>query len=222
MSFHPIPNVAPPPVLQEARLVAILRHTDPSLACDTVEALVAGGVRTIEVTFNSTGVVEMLRAIATTFGSRVLLGAGTVLSQTEADQALECGAQFIVSPHTDLDLVSGLARRGVPCIPGAFTPTEILSAWRAGATAVKVFPVGSVGPAYIKDLRGPLDAIRLVPTGGVTLDNASAFVAAGAWGLGLGSALVDGRLVAARQFAELTARARAFVHITRQARPTTT
>ncbi|GAC1317491.1 MAG: bifunctional 4-hydroxy-2-oxoglutarate aldolase/2-dehydro-3-deoxy-phosphogluconate aldolase [Chloroflexota bacterium] len=215
------PNVAPAAALEDTRIVAILRHTDPARACETVEALVAGGVRAVEVTFNSAGVAHILDAIATTFGTRVLLGAGTVLSQTQADHALDCGAQFIVSPHTDLDFVSGLAARGVPCIPGALTPTEILSAWRAGASAVKVFPAGSVGPPYIKDLRGPLDAIRLVPTGGVTLDNASAFVAAGAWGLGVGSALVDGRLIAAGRFDQLTDRARAFADIARQARANT-
>jgi 2-dehydro-3-deoxyphosphogluconate aldolase/(4S)-4-hydroxy-2-oxoglutarate aldolase len=212
------PNVAPPIEIEQSRLVAILRHTDPSLACATVEALVAGGIKAVEVTFNSAGVVDMLRAIASKFGTRVLLGAGTVLSLAEAEQALECGAQFIVSPHTDIELVSWLAGRGLPCIPGAFTPTEILSAWRAGACAVKVFPAGSVGPAYIKDVRGPLNTIKLIPTGGVTLDNARAFIDAGAWGLGLGSALVDARLIGEGKFDELTARARAFADIARHAR----
>lgn len=209
-----VPNVAPPPELEATRLVAIMRHTEPSLACETVEALVAAGVRAVEVTFNSRGAVDMLRAIGSRFGSRVLLGAGTVLELEQAELALEVGARYIVSPHTDAELVSCLARRGVPCLPGALSATEVLTAWRAGASVVKLFPAGAVGVGYLKDLRGPLAEIPLLPTGGVSLDNAAAFMAAGAWGLGLGSALVDTRLVAARAFDELTARARAFLEVT--------
>ena len=214
-----VENVAPPPELEQTRLVAIMRRTDPTLACETVEALLAGGVRVVEVTFNSPGAVDMLRAIGSAFGSRVLLGAGTVLDQSQAEQALECGARFVVSPHTDPTLVSGLARRGVPCIPGGLSATEVLAAWRAGASVVKLFPAGSVGVAFLKDLRGPLTHIPLLPTGGVNLDNAAEFVAAGAWGLGLGGALVDPRLVAERQFDALAARARAFAEVARRARP---
>ncbi len=106
-----------------------------------------------------------------------------------------------------------MAGRGVPCIPGAFTATEVLSAWRAGASVVKLFPAGAVGASYLKDLRGPLSDIPLLPTGGVTLDNAATYIAAGAWGLGLGSALVAPDLVAGRRFDELTRRAAAFATI---------
>jgi 2-dehydro-3-deoxyphosphogluconate aldolase / (4S)-4-hydroxy-2-oxoglutarate aldolase len=154
----------------------------------------------------------MLAAIHDRFGDRVLLGAGTVLDIESADQALQAGARFIVSPHTDVALVERLAQRGVPTIPGAFTATEVLTAWRAGATIVKVFPVGSVGPAYIKDLRGPLGNIPLLPTGGVTEDNAAEFVRTGAWGLAVGSALVDPRLVEAEAWDELARRATRFSH----------
>lgn len=202
------PNV--PPQLEQSRLVAIMRHTDPAAAIRTVEALVAGGVCAIEVTFNSRGVLDMLRGIAAEFGERVLLGAGTVLSIEAAEQALAAGAQFIVSPHTDVEMVRTMARRGVPCVPGALTATEILTAWEASAAVVKLFPAGSVGISYLKDMRGPLNDIPLLPTGGVTLDNAADFVRAGAWGLGVGSALVDAKVVAAGDFAEITRRARAF------------
>ncbi len=188
-------------------MVAILRRTEPRLAVETAEALLAGGVDCLEVTCDSAGALDMLRAIQAQLGERVLLGAGTVLDAQTAGEALAAGARFLVSPHLDIDLVSWLAERGVPWIPGAFTATEVLGAWRAGAIAVKVFPAGSVGPGYIKDLLGPFRDIPLVPTGGVTLDNAAAFLSAGAWGLGIGSALVDGKLVAERRFDELQARA---------------
>jgi len=203
-------TVAIPAALEETRIVAILRHTDPDLAVQTVRALLDGGVRAIEVTFNSRGVRDMLRAIEAAFGERVLLGAGTVLDRDSADAALDLGARYIVSPHTDPDLVSYVAGRGVACMPGAFTATEVLTAWRAGAAVVKLFPAGGAGPGYLKDLRGPLGHIPLLPTGGVSLDNAAAFVRAGAWGLGVGSALADATLIRERRFEELRTRAAAF------------
>jgi len=199
-----------PEQLAQSRLVAIMRHTEPTAAVRTVEALVSGGVCAIEVTFNSRGVLDMLRAIDQAFGERVLLGAGTVLDLDAAEQALGAGARFIVSPHIDPHLVRTLAARGVPTIPGALTATEVVLAWQAGASVVKLFPAGSVGIGYLKDLRGPLNDVPLLPTGGVTLDNAADFVRAGAWGLGVGSALVDARLVAAGDFGELERRARGF------------
>ena len=216
-----VPRLAPPAEIEQTRLVAILRRTEPTLACETVEALLGAGVRAVEVTFNSPGVLEMLRAIADAFGSRLLVGAGTVLDAEQAEAALELGARFIVSPHTDVSLVSSLARRGVPCMPGALSPTEVLTAWRAGATLVKLFPAGSVGVGFLKDLRGPLTHIPLMPTGGVTVDNAEAFIAAGAWGLGLGSALAEPQLIAERRFDELAERAAAFVRVAAQAQRTT-
>jgi 2-dehydro-3-deoxyphosphogluconate aldolase/(4S)-4-hydroxy-2-oxoglutarate aldolase len=210
--------VARPPVpeaLERSRLIAILRHTRPDLTVRTVDALLSGGICAIEVTFNSRGVIEMLSTVKAEFGERVLLGAGTVLDIESADQALQAGAQFVVSPHTDPDLVRSLAERGVPTIPGAFTATEVLTAWRAGASIVKVFPMGSVGPAYIKDLRGPLGDIPLLPTGGVTETNAADFIRAGAWGLAVGGALVDPKLVEDERWDELARRARAFCEATR-------
>ena len=170
--------------------MAILRRTEASAAVGMAEALLAGGVDTLEVTCDSPGVLSMIHAIASALGDRVLLGAGTVLDAPTAQSALDAGARFLVSPHTDADLVRSFTSRGTPWIPGAFTATEVLTAWRAGASLVKLFPAGSVGPAYIKDLRGPLREVPLLPTGGVTIDNAGSFLDAGAWGLGMGSALV--------------------------------
>ncbi|MDQ3809855.1 MAG: bifunctional 4-hydroxy-2-oxoglutarate aldolase/2-dehydro-3-deoxy-phosphogluconate aldolase [Chloroflexota bacterium] len=214
-------DVTRPPVpqaLEETRVVAILRRTEPRLAVETAEALVSGGVRALEVTFNSPGVLDMLRAIQRALGDRVLLCAGTVLDQEQAEAALDVGVRLIVSPHTDPALIKTLARREIPVVPGALTPTEVLAAWRAGASVVKLFPAGPVGAGYIKDLRGPLAEIPLLPTGGVSLDTAASFIDSGAWGLGLGSALVDPGLVAAGAFDELAQRARAFVAIAAQAR----
>jgi 2-dehydro-3-deoxyphosphogluconate aldolase / (4S)-4-hydroxy-2-oxoglutarate aldolase len=208
-----------PSVLEATRVVAILRRTEARLAVETAEALLRGGISVIEVTLNTAGALDMLRAMREAVGDRAVIGAGTVLSIAAADEALAAGAEFIVSPHTDADLVREMAQRGVPCIPGALSPTEVLTAWRAGASLVKLFPAGAVGPGYLKDVRGPLADIPLLPTGGVTLENATAFIDAGAWGLGLGSALVAPELVAEGRFDELARRAEAFAVIAARAAP---
>lgn len=207
-----------PRVLEETRVVAILRRTPARLAVEIAEALLQGGIGAIEVTLNTSGALEMLEEMRHALGDRVVLGAGTVLDVPAAEAAVAAGAQFIVSPHTDLELVREMGARGVACIPGALTPTEVLSAWRAGASVVKLFPAGPLGGGYLKDLRGPLTDIPLLPTGGVTLDNAAAFIAAGAWGLGLGSDLVAPGLVAEGRFDELARRAAAFAGIAAGAR----
>jgi 2-dehydro-3-deoxyphosphogluconate aldolase/(4S)-4-hydroxy-2-oxoglutarate aldolase len=212
-------HVSVPAALEQSRVVAILRRTEAALAVETAEALLRGGISVIEVTLNTPGALDMLRAMRDAVGDRAVLGAGTVLDIAAADEALAAGAAFIVSPHTDTELVREMAERGVACIPGALSPTEVLAAWRAGASVVKLFPAGSVGAGYLKDLRGPLADIPLLPTGGVTLDNAATFIAAGAWGLGLGSALVAPDLVASGRFDELTRRAAAFAAIAAKAVP---
>jgi 2-dehydro-3-deoxyphosphogluconate aldolase/(4S)-4-hydroxy-2-oxoglutarate aldolase len=208
-----------PARLEESRIVAILRRTEPRAAVATAEALAAGGIPTLEVTCDSPGAVDMIGAISRALGDRVLVGAGTVLDATMAQAALDAGARFLVSPHVDAELVGAFAKRGVPWIPGAFTATEVLRAWRAGAVVVKLFPAGSVGPGYIKDLLGPLRDIPLLPTGGVTPENAADFLKAGAWGLGMGSALVAPQLVAAGRFDELEARARQLTQTIAASRP---
>lgn len=202
---------AVPAMLEETRVVAILRRTDAARAIETTRAILAGGIKAIEVTCDSPGVLEMIRAISAEFGDRMLVGAGTVLDVETAEAALAAGATYIVSPHTDAGLVGAMAERGVPCVPGAFTATEALTAWRAGAALVKFFPAAPVGAGYLRDLLGPLRQIPFLPTGGITLDNAGSFIAAGAWGLGIGSALVDARTVAEGRYEELTRRAAGFI-----------
>jgi len=206
--------------LVESGVIAIMRHTEAALAKRTVKALLAGGVTAIEVTMNTAGALEMIRGLAGEFGEAILLGAGTVLNTAAAEQALAAGARFVVAPTTDLKVIALCNGRQVPVIPGAFTPTEILLAWESGADLVKLFPAGPVGPRYIRDLRGPFPDIPLVPTGGVSLENAADFIRAGATALGIGTALVDRHLVAAQRFADLTERARAFVAAVRAGRRT--
>lgn len=192
-------------------VVAIMRHTEASLAVEAAEALLAGGVDVVEVTLNTAGAAQMISQLRAHFGGKMLVGAGTVLSPNAVHQAVEAGAQFIVAPNTDLKVIALCARNGVPAFPGAFTPTEVVTAWETGADAVKVFPVSGVGPRYIKDLRGPLPDIPLVPTGGVTAENCADFIKAGAIAVGAGSDLVDKGIVDRREFAELERRAQAFV-----------
>ena len=204
--------------IRDSGLIAILRHTEAQRAIETADALREAGVVVIEVTLNTSGALSMLRAIADHFGDRLIIGAGTVLSADAAREAIAAGAQLIVSPHLDEAIIAAATAHQVACIPGAFTPTEIVRAWTAGASMVKVFPAGPVGPRYIRDLLAPLDNIPLVPTGGVTLENAGDFIRAGAAALGLGSALVSPALVAAGQFERLTETARAFLATIRAAR----
>jgi 2-dehydro-3-deoxyphosphogluconate aldolase/(4S)-4-hydroxy-2-oxoglutarate aldolase len=177
-----------PEAISGCRVIAIGRRLEPSTVPSIGAALVAGGIRAFEVTMNSSSALDVINALAKRFPSdELLVGAGTVLDLAEAEGAVEAGARFIVMPHLDRAIVEWSAGRGIAAFPGCLTPTEILAAWRAGAAAVKVFPASAVGPAFVRELRGPLPEIPLVPTGGVTLENAPAFLAAGAVAVGMGS-----------------------------------
>ena len=171
------------------RIVAILRGCEPQRVPDIVSALAEGGVKLLEITLNSPGALELIRRVSETMGDRLLVGAGTVLTAAEAEMAIDAGARFILSPTLDFETIGVTKELGAVSIPGAFTATEVLAAWRSGADIVKVFPA-SVGASYIRDLRGPLPQIRLMPTGGVNLTNIRDFRAAGAVAYGIGSALV--------------------------------
>jgi 2-dehydro-3-deoxyphosphogluconate aldolase/(4S)-4-hydroxy-2-oxoglutarate aldolase len=177
-----------PEAILVGRVVAIARGLDPSSMVDIAGALIDGGVTAFEVTLNSRSALDAIAAVrAAVPAGRLLVGAGTVLDRASAEAAVGAGAQFLVMPHTDLELIDWAAGRDVPVFPGAFTPTEILAAWRAGATAVKLFPASAVGPSFVRELRGPLPEIPLIPTGGVTAENAPDFIRAGAVAVGLGS-----------------------------------
>jgi 2-dehydro-3-deoxyphosphogluconate aldolase/(4S)-4-hydroxy-2-oxoglutarate aldolase len=182
-----------PGPLRESRVVAVARHLDAAVAVPVGAALARGGVPVMEVTLNeprarALAAIDALVRSAPSSGA--VVGAGTVSSIEAAEQAVERGAAFIVMPHVDVAIVDWCVTRGVPCFPGALTPTEVLAAWRAGASAVKLFPAATVGPGYIAQLRGPFPEIPLLPTGGVTADDAGAWIAAGAIAVGLGSWLI--------------------------------
>jgi 2-dehydro-3-deoxyphosphogluconate aldolase/(4S)-4-hydroxy-2-oxoglutarate aldolase len=210
-----------PAGLAEGGVVAIARRLSAETAPRVADALAAGGVRAFEITLNepqanALRAIEAVAAVvATSSGAShgLAIGGGTVLTIEAARSAVDAGATFLVMPHTDPELVTWAVDHGIPTFPGAATPTEVLTAWRAGAAAIKVFPASAVGPAFIRELHGPFPDIPLVPTGGVTADNAGAFIAAGAIAVGLGSWLVgDG------DPAGVTARARQVVDAVRTAR----
>jgi 2-dehydro-3-deoxyphosphogluconate aldolase/(4S)-4-hydroxy-2-oxoglutarate aldolase len=194
-----------------AKAVAVIRMKDGAKLAAVAGALRRGGVTAIEVTMTVPGAVEIIREMARTKTPGTLVGAGTVLDAGTATDVIAAGADFVVSPITDMEMIRACREAGALVAPGAFTPTEIVAAWRAGADIVKVFPATSLGPRFFRDLRGPLPHVRLMPTGGVTLENAGEFIAAGAAVVGIGTALVDARAVEAGDWGEIEARARRLV-----------
>jgi 2-dehydro-3-deoxyphosphogluconate aldolase/(4S)-4-hydroxy-2-oxoglutarate aldolase len=176
-----------PPAVVDGRVIAIGRNLDPERALRIGEVLAATGVPAFEVTLQGAGALDAIRAISDGLGGRLLVGAGTVLDLEGAEAAVGAGARFLVMPVTDVAIVHWAVERGVPVFPGALSPTEVLTAWRAGASAVKLFPASVAGPALLRELRGPFPDIPLMPTGGVTAENAGALIDAGAVALGVGS-----------------------------------
>jgi 2-dehydro-3-deoxyphosphogluconate aldolase/(4S)-4-hydroxy-2-oxoglutarate aldolase len=202
-------------------LIPVIRVASASEAIDVASAIKEGGVSLIEITMSVQGAIEVIKELSRGYGDEIIMGAGTVLDTETGRAALLAGAQFIVSPTLDLNLIQLAHRYSTVVIPGAMTPTEILTAWNAGADMVKVFPAAQLGgPAYLKALRGPLPQILLVPTGGVNIENAGAFIQAGAAALGVGGELVDKKAVQEKKFSVITENARAFLNAVRQARAT--
>lgn len=199
-------------------VVAIIRLKDADLVRPVVDALAEGGMRALEVTMTVPRAVELIAQIVAWAPPDFAIGAGTVLDETTARQVIEAGARFVVSPVLRPGVIDVCRAHDTVVMPGCFSPTEILSAWDAGADLVKVFPATALGPGFFKDLRGPLPQVRLIPTGGVTRENAGEWIRAGAAAIGVGSALVDGAAVAARRFGEITENARGFLAAVRQAR----
>jgi 2-dehydro-3-deoxyphosphogluconate aldolase/(4S)-4-hydroxy-2-oxoglutarate aldolase len=197
--------------IERLGVVAIIRMPDPAALRAVVDALAEGGVRALEVTMTVPRAIELIAEIAPTLPRDFIFGAGTVLDAETVRRAVEAGAQFIVSPVFKPDVVKAAHAEGVPVMPGCFTPTEILGAWEMGADIIKVFPATSVGPGYLKDIRGPLPQVKLMPTGGVSIDNVGDWLRAGAVGVGVGSALVDTKAIAAKQFNVIADNARRIV-----------
>lgn len=204
----------------DSGVVAVLRGIESGTAVEIAEALHAGGVDAVEVTADTPGAVEMIAALASAFeDGEVVVGAGTVLDAETAVSAIRAGAEFVVSPTLEPDVIEACNRYGVISAPGVLTPTEALRAVELGADFVKVFPAGSVGPGHVSAMRGPLDQLPIIPTGGVNLDNAGEFVEAGALAVGVGSALVDDEAVQAGDYDSITETARAFVEAVESAKP---
>ena len=199
-------------------IVAVVRSESSASLVKVVQALAEGGVLAAEVTFTVPDAIEVIRQVRREVGDSVVLGAGTVLDPETARAALLAGAEYIVAPTLNLEVIRLCRRYDKAVMPGAFTPTEVLTAWEAGADIVKVFPADVGGPAYLKALRGPLPQVRLMPTGGVDLTTAEGFLKAGAACLGVGGALVDPKAIAAGDFARIRDLAAQYVAIVRHTR----
>jgi 2-dehydro-3-deoxyphosphogluconate aldolase/(4S)-4-hydroxy-2-oxoglutarate aldolase len=198
--------------------VAIVRLDDLSAAVPLTEALVRGGVRAVEFTFTNPLAGRAIEEVRQALGDKAIIGAGSVLDPETARAAILAGSQFIVTPTLKTETITLCNRYGIPTIIGAFTPTEILTAWEAGASVVKVFPATVGGPGYLKDVHGPLPQVKLTPTGGVSFDNAADFIRAGAVAVAMGGNLVDAKTVKTKQWDVLEERARRLIHIVREAR----
>jgi len=176
-----------------------------------VDAIADGGVQAIEVTMTVPGAVELIRGLARSLPATIVLGAGTVTDAATARAVIDAGARYVVSPVFRREVIAACHERDAAAAPGCFTPTEILDAHDCGADVIKVFPATALGPQFIKDVRAPLPQVRLMPTGGVSLDNAGDWIRAGAIAVGVGSALLDGKAIDEGRFDVLTANARRIV-----------
>ena len=199
-------------------IVAVVRSESPSHLVSVVRALAEGGVTAAEITFTVPDAIEVIRQVRKELGDSIVLGAGTVLDPETARAALLAGAEYIVGPSLNLDVIRLCRRYDKVVMPGALTPTEVVSAWEAGADVVKIFPSDLGGPPYLKALRGPLPQVRMMPTGGVDLSTAEGFLKAGACCLGVGGSLVDPKAVAASDFGRIRDLARRFSEIVREFR----
>lgn len=197
-------------LILESGVVAIMRAKSSDQLLDAAQAVLAGGVQAIEVTMTTPGALDVIRHATSQFGSEVLFGVGSVLDAETARAAILAGAQFVVCPTLRIKTIEICKRYSIPVIPGAYTPTEILTAWEAGADAVKVFPASTGGPGYIKAVKAPLPHIRLAAVGGVDLSNVADFFRAGVDLVGVGGELVNQKLLDARDFVAITERARGF------------
>lgn len=208
--------------IEACGVIAIIRTDNASELIEVVDAIKTGGVDIIEVTMTTPNALSVISDVAAKYGDEVLVGVGSVLDAETARAAMLAGAELVVSPVTKPDIIEMCNRYGKVVMPGAFTPTEILEAWEAGADYVKVFPSSGVGPGYIKDIKAPMPHIPLVPTGGVNLNNAGEFIKAGAVALGVGSALVNNKVIAEGQLNLLTEQARRLVEAVQVAKSEST
>jgi 2-dehydro-3-deoxyphosphogluconate aldolase/(4S)-4-hydroxy-2-oxoglutarate aldolase len=197
--------------IEGAGIIAVIRMTDAQRLRATIDALVEGGVRILEVTMTVPGAVDLIRDLSGSLPRDLLLGAGTVLDAETVTRVIDAGASFVVSPVFKRELIERSHERDAAAMPGCFSPTEILTAWEAGADFVKVFPATALGPTFFKDVKAPLPMVKLIPTGGVTLDNAGDWIRAGASAVGVGSALLDAKAIARGDYSVVRANAERIV-----------
>jgi 2-dehydro-3-deoxyphosphogluconate aldolase/(4S)-4-hydroxy-2-oxoglutarate aldolase len=204
--------------IERAGIVAVIRMKEPGKVRAVVDALAEGGIRALEVTMTVPGAVDLIRELAPALPQGFIFGAGTVLDADTVARVVDAGARFIVSPVFRREVIAACQARDVASMPGCFTPTEILDAWDAGADVVKVFPATALGPGYLKDLHAPLPHVKLMPTGGVTVENAGDWIRAGAVAVGVGSSLLDTKAIAEGDFGVLRAKAERMVANVRAAK----
>ncbi len=191
-------------IVKEKKIIAVIRSNQIDLAILMAKAVAKGGINLIEITWNSENPTKIIE-ILTQELPNCILGAGTILTKTHLKEVVKCSGKFVFCPHINLNLIKKAHQYQIPIIPGALTPTEIITAWQNGATAVKVFPIASVGGVnYLKNLQSPLSHIPLIPTGGVTLDNAKKLIDAGAIAVGLGGDLFPKKLIETKNWEAIT------------------
>ncbi len=197
---------------EKVPVVGIMRNLPLHIMQKLVTTYIDGGLTNLEITMNSAAATTTIKEIADTFGGNLNIGAGTVCTLTDLDAALAAGAQFIVTPIVNEDVITACVQADIPVFPGGYTPTEIYKAWSLGASMVKIFPATRLGPEYIKEVLAPLNQVKLMPTGGVTLDNCTDFIQAGAKALGLGSSLFPKDLIATEDWSGLKKIFESFVY----------
>ena len=205
--------------IEQVGVVAVIRMKDAAKLRAVVDALAEGGVRAVEITMTVPGAVSLIRALASSLPAEILLGAGTVTDAGTTRAVIDAGARFVVSPVLRDEVIAACHEHDVVAAPGCFSPTEILDAHERGADIVKVFPATALGPQFIKDVRAPMPQLRLMPTGGVSLDNAGDWIRAGAVAVGAGSALLDARAIEEGRLDVITSNARRIVASVAAARP---
>jgi len=205
--------------IESTGIVPVIRAAAADQAMEACRALVRGGIRVLEVTLTVPGAVHVIEKLAQELGDRAVVGAGTVLTELAAKDCLSAGASFVVTPGLNVKVIEVCKKAEATILPGALTPTEVITAWQAGADIVKVFPASALGgPKYLRALRGPLPDVKLMPTGGVNLGTADAYLAAGAVALGVGSELVDAISLRGGRFDVIEERAREYVSAVKEAR----
>ncbi len=198
-------------LIEQTRIIAIIRGVEETHMDRLADALYDGGIKAMEVTLNTPGALDIIPRLQDRVGERMYIGAGTVIDLDDAKKAIAAGAAYLVTPNTDEDVIRYGVEQGVPVFPGAMTPSEIVKAWKTGATAVKIFPGASLGIGYLKELQGPLSHIPMVAVGGVNEENIRQFLDAGCYGFGIGGSLVNLKEIHSGNYSWVTDKAKRLI-----------